>query len=225
MKILMIEDDNNIINAVTFAFKLGWPNVTLLPTGQGQKGIDLVESENPDIVLLDLGLPDINGLEVIKQIRLFSEVPILILTVNVDEATVVQALELGANDYVFKPFRQMELLARVKRLIKASHDTGNNKSLVYGPFIFNYTRRELIYNERKIDLQTIENEIIYQLLKNAPNIVEYSALARTVWGSDEVDVSDCLRVHIHKLRNKISKAIPSEQIIRTKTGVGYYIPL
>jgi len=105
MKILIIEDDSEIVEVVSLAFQMRWPDVELIYTHLGEKGPELVESEHPDAVILDLGLPDINGFEVLKQIRGFSEVPVLILTVRGDEADIVKGLEWGADDYMIKPFR------------------------------------------------------------------------------------------------------------------------
>ncbi len=119
VKVLIIEDDWEIIEAVTLAFRLDWPEAQVIYTQQGTKGIGIVQSESPDIVILDLGLPDISGYEVLKQIRLFSSIPIIILTVRSQEEDVVKALEGEANDYVIKPFRQKELLARVKAQVSS----------------------------------------------------------------------------------------------------------
>ena len=118
MKVLIVEDDKEIVDAITLAFQIRWPEAKVVSTRLGRKGVELVESENPDIVILDLGLPDISGFEVLNQTRLFSHVPIIILTVRADEADVVKGLEWGADDYILKPFRQLELLARVKALIR-----------------------------------------------------------------------------------------------------------
>ena len=118
MKVLVIEDDKEIVDAISLAFQIRWPEAKVISTRLGQKGVELVESESPDIVILDLGLPDIAGFEVLRQIRLFSAVPTIILTVRAEEADVVKGLEWGADDYITKPFRQLELLARVKSMIR-----------------------------------------------------------------------------------------------------------
>jgi len=114
VKVLIIEDEWEIIESVSLAFKFYWPEAQVIYAQRGIKGIELVQSESPDVIILDLGLPDISGYEVLKQIRLFSSVPIIILTVRSQEEDVVEALEGEANDYVVKPFRQKELLARVR---------------------------------------------------------------------------------------------------------------
>ena len=114
VKVLIIEDEWEIIESVSLAFQFYWPEAQVIYAQRGTRGIELAQSESPDVVILDLGLPDISGYEVLKQIRLFSSVPIIILTVRSQEEDVVAALEGEANDYVVKPFRQKELLARVR---------------------------------------------------------------------------------------------------------------
>ncbi len=132
MKVLIIEDDREIIEAISLAFQIRWPEAKVVSTHCGANGAELVESETPDIVILDLGLPDVNGFEVLRQIRLFSHVPVVILTVRTDEADIVKGLEWGADDYITKPFRQLELLARVKALIRRQRPS-EEEQVVCGP--------------------------------------------------------------------------------------------
>ncbi|MBN1643866.1 MAG: response regulator, partial [Dehalococcoidales bacterium] len=108
MKVLVIEDDKEIVDAISLAFQIRWPEAKVISTRLGQKGVEFVETEQPDIVILDLGLPDITGFEVLRQIRRFSTVPTIILTVRTEESDVVKGLEWGADDYITKPFRQLE---------------------------------------------------------------------------------------------------------------------
>ena len=223
MKLLIVEDDEKIVTAISFSCKLGWPNVEIISAKWGQEGIDLVETENPDVVVLDLGLPDIDGLEAIKRIRLFSRVPILILTVDTNEATVVQALELGANDYVFKPFRQMELLARIKRLALERLETDASSPVIFGAFTYDYGRRSLQYKGSMLNLRCIENEILKKLIQESPYIVNYSSLAKSVWGDDFEGAANSIKVHIRHLREKIEDEPSNPKIILTKIGVGYYL--
>lgn len=116
VKILMIEDDPEIIESVSLAFQMRWPEANLVSTYLGREGIELANREAPDIIILDLGLPDVSGFEVLREIRLFSTVPIIILTATSDKSYTVRALEWGADDYVVKPFEHLKFLARVKSL-------------------------------------------------------------------------------------------------------------
>ncbi len=118
MKILIIEDDPDVVEVVQLCFELRWRHSQALVATTGAQGIELVESEAPDIVILDLGLPDIDGLEVCRQIRAFSDVPIVMLTVRDSEVDIVKGLEIGADDYITKPFRHIELLARVQAVLR-----------------------------------------------------------------------------------------------------------
>ena len=118
MKLLMIDDDPNIVETVSLGLQLRWPEAELVSAQLGEKGIEMVKSEAPDIVILDLGLPDISGFEVLKRVRSFSNVPIIILTVCGEESAKVKGLDLGADDYMVKPYRLMELVARIRRLMR-----------------------------------------------------------------------------------------------------------
>jgi len=124
MKALIIEDDQKTLEDISLALQIGWSKVRLVSTRLGEEGIELAEKESPDVVILDLGLPDMSGFEVLKRVRSCSEVPVILLSsIRGDEAEIVKALELGANEYIVKPFGQMEFLARVRRLIRTKEAT------------------------------------------------------------------------------------------------------
>jgi len=120
MKALIIEDDYNTAEAICLGLQELWPGAEPVSTPLGQKGIDMVKSETPDIVILDLWLPDMSGFEVLRQIREFSRVPVLMLTVSGEEDQIAKALELGANNYMVKPFKQVELHSRMRALLTTS---------------------------------------------------------------------------------------------------------
>ena len=220
MKVLLIEDDKDIIDAISLAFQIRWPEANVVSTRLGEKGVELVESEAPDIVILDLGLPDINGFEVLRQVRLFSNVPTIILTVRSDEADVVKGLEWGADDYITKPFRQLEFLARVKALIRRQSPS-EEETLVCGRLRLDATTGQLHYDGKEIALTITESHILNHLMKNAGHVVTHSSLAEAVWGDDYPGVADSLKVHIRRLREKIEADPSHPQLILTKAGVGY----
>jgi two-component system response regulator VicR len=222
MKVLIIEDDREIVDAISLAFQIRWPEAKVVSTRLGQKGAELVESEAPDIVILDLGLPDVSGFEVLRQVRLFSRVPIIILTVRSDEADVVKGLEWGADDYIVKPFRQLELLARVKALIRRQSPT-EEETLVYGPLRLDATAGQLFRNGKEIALTITESRLLAHLIKNAGHIVTHSSLAEAVWGNDYPGAADSLKVHIRRLREKVENDPSQPRLILTRTGVGYYL--
>jgi two-component system response regulator VicR len=222
MKVLIIEDDKEIVDAITLAFQIRWPEAKVVSTRLGRKGVELVETESPDIVILDLGLPDVSGFEVLNQTRLFSRVPIIILTVRSDEADVVKGLEWGADDYILKPFRQLELLARVKALIRRQTPS-DEESLVAGQFHLEATSGQLYYEGKEIALTITESRILAHLMRNVGHVVTHSSLAEAVWGNDYPGAADSLKVHIRRLREKIEPNPSQPKFILTKAGVGYFL--
>ncbi len=222
MKVLVIEDDKEIVDAISLAFQIRWPEAKVISTRLGQKGVELVESESPNIVILDLGLPDITGFEVLRQIRRFSAVPTIILTVRAEEADVVKGLEWGADDYITKPFRQLELLARVKSMIRR-HTPAEETALVFGQLRLDNETGQLHMGEKEIALTVTENNILGFLMKNEGRVVTHSNLAEAVWGDDYPGATDSLKVHIRRLREKIEEDPGKPRIILTKTGIGYFL--
>ncbi len=223
MKILIIEDDRAIVEAISLTLQINWPDTTLLSAKLGEEGIELLQSENPDAVILDLGLPDISGFEVLKRIRTFSEVPILILTVRSDESDIVKGLEWGADDYVIKPFRQKELLSRIKLITRRRGAIAEGAPLVCGQLQFEPSTGQLFHEGREVNLTPTEISIISHLMRNVGRVVTHSGLAEAVWGVDYPDAADSLRVHIRRLRTKLESDPSNPKIVLTRAGMGYML--
>ncbi len=224
MKILIIEDDQEIIDFVSLAFKVGWPATTLLNTDFGSKGVEIVETEEPDIVIVDLGLPDISGFEAIKQIRLFSSVPIIVLTVRSEEGYIVKALEYGADDYIIKPFKQMELIARIKAIRRRYHQSSIGQPVIdIGSLQFDSSSREIFNGKSRLSLTFTEGIILSHLVRSAGNVVSYASLAKNIWGEDHSDSKGAIKVYIRRLRQKLEISLKQPRFILNKPGVGYYI--
>jgi len=221
VKILIIEDDRAIVELVTLSFQVGWPEAELISSHLGKEGVELAQMECPDMVILDLGLPDISGFEVLKKLRSFSSIPIVVLTVRSDETDVVKALEWGADEYIIKPFRQLELLARIKSLMRRQSLPDKDMPTICGPFQFDRSMRKVIYKNKDINLTTTESLILYQLAKNSGQVVAHNTLAEIVWGDYYPGAVDALRVYVRHLREKIEENPAQPRIILTKTGVGY----
>ena len=221
MKVLIIEDENEIIEVISIAFQIRWPEVELVSSNLGEVGVEMVESENPDIVILDLGLPDISGFDVLKKIRTFSSVPIMILTVRGEETDVVRGLEWGADDYVVKPFRQLELLSRVRSLIRRAEPSDKETPLVYGGLSYDPSTRQLSCERGEINLTRTEGEIISHLMRNAGLVATYSGLAEAVWGDYYPGATESLRVYVRRLREKVEVDPQNPRIILTNSGIGY----
>ncbi len=221
MKALIVEDDPEIVESVSLAFQMGWPEAQLVSTHLGKKGLEMAETESPTIVILDLGLPDVGGFEVLKQIRLFSSVPIIILTAKTDESNIVKGLEWGADDFIVKPCGQLELLARIKARSRDRNNHHDESPISFGALHFNPLSRQLMNGVREIRLTAIEAHIVHCLLRNAGRVTTYVRLAENVWGDDYPGSVDSLRVHIRRLREKIEDDPGRPAIILTKSGIGY----
>ena len=223
MKVLIVEDDQETVDIISLAFQIRWPEAKVVTTKLGEEGAELVESESPDVVILDLGLPDISGFEVLKQIRLFSSVPIIILTAREDEAYVVKGLEWGADEYVTKPFRQLELLARVKAVMRRKYPKQEERPIDIGTLHLDPTLRHIRNNGLEVALTRTECLIMQHLMQNAGRVVTHSSLAEAVWGDDYPGAAHSLRVYIQRLREKLEKDPHKPGFILTSVGVGYLL--
>ncbi len=222
MKILIVEDAASVVETISVAVELSWPEAKIVSTSLGNKGVEMVETESPDVVILDLGLPDTSGFDVIKQVRLFSRVPILVLTARVEEPDIIKALSLGADEYVTKPFKQLELVARIKALVRRSISQAESPlsrgALHFDPASFRATR-----GKNEVNLTRTEGLILGCLMRNAGNVVPNDAIAEAVWGENYPDASDNLKVYIRYLRQKLEDDPANPRLILNKPGVGYYI--
>jgi two-component system response regulator VicR len=226
VKILIIEDDENIVDYVKNIFKVGWPEASILTSYNGEKGLELAQSESPDVILLDLGLPDINGFDVLKNLRRFSSVPIIIVSVRGDESSVIKGLNLGADEYIIKPFKQLELLARVRSFARRRQEhLTEDLSIAYGPLRFGSSLRDVICGEREITVTMTEGRILYELVSSKGKVITTSSLARKLWGINNKDISvkNSIRTYIHRLRQKIEDNPKNPTLILTKPYVGYFI--
>jgi two-component system KDP operon response regulator KdpE len=222
MKVLIIEDDYKIIEAVSLAFEVGWPDASVCYTRQGEEGIDLVEQEQPDVILLDLGLPDISGFEVIKRVRLFSMIPIIILSVMADEQSVVKALQWGADDYVVKPFRQLELLARVRSNLR-KHQAAYEIPVKIGEISFDPSNHNIKRGNSVVHLTNTESRILHSLFLNAGKVVTYESLSNMLWSTYYPEMAEAIRSHIKNLRRKIEPDPSHPALIITRPGTGYLL--
>ncbi len=220
-KVLIIEDEPEIVDSVSLAFQKDWPEAKLISTRMGEEGIELVETEEPDIVILDLGLPDIDGLEVLKSIRLFSSVPVVVLTVRGEERDVSRGLDRGANDYITKPFRKLELLSRLKAQLRKQVNPDEEAPIVCGSLRLDPSTYQLTHGSKEISLTAVEGRILENLMRNAGHVTTYSRLTEAVWGEDYPGAIESLRVYIGYLRAKLEIDPKKPKIIRTKAGVGY----
>jgi two-component system, OmpR family, KDP operon response regulator KdpE len=224
MKILVVDDEPDVVESVRLGFTLQWRDVDVLEAGEGQRALDIVEQDHPDIVLLDVGLPGIDGYEVLRQIRAFSDVPVVMLTARDDAMDKVKGLELGADDYVTKPFNHLELMARVKavlRRLEMPPPTSRAPSFQAGDLEVDFARREVRLRGTRVDLTPTEYKLLYHLVRNAGHVLEHGTLLAKVWGRDYLDEVDYVRVYIRRLRDKLGDLAESPRYIETERGLGY----
>jgi two-component system response regulator VicR len=224
MKVLVIEDDPGIIEVVSLCFQLRWSGTTVISAANGHKGIDLVETESPDVVILDIGLPDMDGYQVLREIRRFSDVPVLMLTVRGEDTDVAKGLELGADDYITKPFSHIELIARVQAVLRRAQGvnvTDEERPFIAGKLSVDFGRNEVMMNGQPIKLTSTERKLLYYLIRNEGRILSHESLLAKVWGDTYIDARDLLRVHIQHLRQKLEDNAENPTIIVTEHGIGY----
>ena len=210
------------MQAISTCFEMRWPDSVIISTGEGNKGVELVETESPDVVLLDIGLPDIDGFAVLHQIRFFSDVPIIIETVEEQEVERVRGLEMGADDYIAKPFSYMELLARVKAVLRRSQVFGFTESetrFVSGDLTIDFATREVRLRDEVVRFTPTEYKILHILVRNRGQVVTQRKLMLEVWGEDYIESTDYLRGYIRRLRDKLRDDPP--RMILTEHGLGY----
>ena len=224
MKVLVVDDDPDIVEAVSICFALRWPDAELVDAPDGTTALSTFEAEGPDVVILDLGLPDMNGLDVCKTIRETSQVPILILTARGGELNKVQGLEMGADDYITKPFSHLELLARIKAVLRrpnAPPPGSENPAFEEGKLRFDFAAHRVYADGTQVELTKTEYMLLYHLTLNYPNVVLHKTLLAKVWGREYIEETDYLKVHVQRIRKKFSEALPGFEPIATERGTGY----
>lgn len=222
--ILIVEDDNAVKNLIATAVEMQSYRYQTAQTGK--QAIMETMSNNPDIILLDLGLPDIDGVEVIKKVRGWSNVPIIVISARSEDKDKIDALDAGADDYLTKPFSVEELLARLRvtmRRLNYMQTTKPNEeeSFVNGALRIDYSAGCAYMNEKELHLTPIEYKLLCLLAKNVGKVLTHTYITKEVWGSSwENDVAS-LRVFMATLRKKIEKDSGQQKYIQTHVGIGY----
>jgi DNA-binding response OmpR family regulator len=224
MRILVVDDEPDVIKVIAMSFRMQQPAWEVISAEDGPEALELLEQERPDVVLLDIGLPDMNGLDVLKSMRLFSDVPVIMLTVRDDELSKVQGLELGADDYVTKPFSHLELLARVRAVLRRAQSLPltHEQPFVSGEIQVDFVRREVTVRDQPVPLTGTEYRLLYHLVRNAGRIMTHEALLARVWGREYTDEISYLKSYISRLRNKLEPVPHRPEYILTEYGVGYW---
>jgi two-component system KDP operon response regulator KdpE len=224
VKVLVIDDESVIIEAVELGLSLHWREVEVLKAGDAERGLDLLERERPDLVLLDIGLPGKDGYQALKEIRAFSDVPVIMLTARDDAMDKVRGLELGADDYVTKPFNHLELLARMKAVLRRLDmptPTDRLPTFRAGDLEVDFGAGEARLHGERLELTPTEYKLLYHLVRNAGHVLPHGTLLAKVWGREYVDEVDYVRVYMRRLRDKLGDDPENPRYLRTERGVGY----
>jgi two-component system KDP operon response regulator KdpE len=218
-RILVIDDEHEIRRMLHVALSAHGYAVAEAPTGK--EGLNRTLIFHPDLVILDLGLPDLDGMEVIARLREWSQVPIIILSVRERESDKIAALDAGADDYLTKPFSMGELLARIRVAIRRAAKTEDEPILIFADLTVDLARRMVLLKQEEVKVTPTEYEILKYLALHAGRVVTHRQLLRAVWGPNYQEETHYLRVYVGQLRRKIEVDPAQPRYILTEPGVGY----
>lgn len=223
-KILIIEDENNISKFVSALLLSN--SFSVISADTAEKGILMFSSHHPDLVILDLGLPDRDGMQVLSSIRKTSSVPVMVLSARCDESDKVMALDAGANDYVTKPFGSQEFVARVRSILRFTHHSAEEGKLPGGRFTsgdmtIDYDARKFFVNDTEIKLTQTEFNILALLSEHFGKVLTYSAIAKEIWGYFDGGSTKKLQVNMANIRKKLALKPGENKYISNELGVGY----
>ena len=225
MKILIIEDNHQIVRDISFCLQVRYPEVIVVSVGEEQKGLEMIETESPDLVMVDSSLPDIDILDLVNQIREFSDVPLIILFEEATDMDRARGLEMGADEYINKPFSPIELLARVNALLRRTQRLGFKPERVISigsELTINHATHEVILSTGKpVKLTPIEYQLLYELVRNNGRVLTHSNLVEKVWGSEDICDQSYVKKYIYRLRSKLELDANKPQMILTERGIGY----
>jgi len=218
-KILIIDDEHQIRRLLKMALEAN--DYRVVEAENAKEGLLQITMTRPDVILLDLGLPDNGGLHVLSQLREWSVIPVIVLTVQDDEQTKITALDSGADDYITKPFNTGELLARIRVALRRSLKTEESPVFCSGKLQVDQNARVVTFNNEEIKLTATEYSILALMIHHAGRVLTHNFIMKEIWGIHYADNFQTLRVHVAQLRKKIEDNPSIPQLIITEPGVGY----
>jgi two-component system KDP operon response regulator KdpE len=218
-EILIIDDEEQIRKLLTITLQSG--KYTVAESATAKDGIIMASNHPPDLILLDLGLPDKNGMVVLEELRQWYTNPVIILSVQSSEEVIVKALDSGANDYLIKPFRTGELLARIRSALRSSSMDEGDPLIICNDLEIDLTARSVKKMNEVVKLTTTEYNLLVLFARNEGKVLTHQYLLRTVWGPGYIHQSQYLRVYIAQIRKKIEDDPNRPEILLTESGVGY----
>ncbi len=224
MRFLIVDDDKSIVEAVTIGLQFQWQDAEVHSATDGEQGLSLFNNLSPDVTLLDVNLPRLSGFEVLSRVREVSDAPVLMLTARGDEMSKVRGLELGADDYLVKPFSHLELFARIKAVLRRADlpaPISAAPSFVSGDLTVNFDSREVTVAGEPVKLTPTEYKLLYQLVRNAGRVLPFDTLLGKVWGDEYRGDMDYLKTYISRLRKKLGDDPENARYIITERSIGY----
>ena len=224
LSILLVEDEKNICDFISTSLSAQDYRISTAHTGK--EALPIITSQCPDLILLDLGLPDMDGMEIIRQVRTWSSVPIIVLSARTQEQEKVRALDLGADDYLTKPIGTSELLARIRTALRHSNRLNTDSPLYKRPFhakglTIDFEKPLVSVDGKDVHLTQIEFKIISLLAQNSGRVMTYDTIISNIWGPYADDDNSILRVNMAHIRRKLEQNPAEPQYVFTEIGIGY----
>ncbi|MCX6011020.1 MAG: response regulator transcription factor [Chloroflexi bacterium] len=221
-RILIVDDELSILKYLRA--NLEAEGYEVLMAMDGAQALQTLEAELPDLVVLDIMMPEMDGLEVCRRLREWSQLPVIMLSARDDESDKVQCLDLGADDYITKPFGKDEFIARVRAVMRRAESaspTPTISSIKSGDLEINFSKRKVTVNAKEVELTSTEYALLKELALNAGKVLTYTQLLHKVWGPDYADEREYLHVFVSRLRAKLESDPKKPRYITTVSGVGY----
>jgi DNA-binding response OmpR family regulator len=223
MKVLIVDDEPDVIEVVNLCFGLRWPEAEVIAAKNGDEALALIEETSPDLILLDIMLPDRDGFQVCQEIRRSSDIPIIMVSARDGEMDKVRGLEMGADDYVTKPFSHLELLARVRAVLRRYESQLPAIGEVFdsGDLRIDYASRQVTLRGQPVRLTPTEYLLLFHLTRSAGRVLSHRTLLAKVWGREYADEMEYLKVYVRRLRQKLEGDPETVGRIVSERGVGY----
>src|SRR2546422_9111990 len=223
MKVLVIDDEPDVMEVVNLCFSLRWPEADVTSAKDAEEGLKYLEKDPPDIILLDIVLPGMDGFQLCQEVRRISDVPIVMLSARDGEVDKVRGLEMGADDYITKPFSHLELLARVRAVLRRYQSQSPALGEVFesGGLVVDYASRQVSVAGHHVRLTPTEYSLLFHLTRNSGRVLPHHTLLAKVWGREYTDEIDYLKVYIRRLRQKLEGGAQVIGQIVSERGVGY----
>lgn len=218
-KILIIDDEIQIRRLLEITLSANGFKIS--EASSGKEGLILAATVQPALIILDLGLPDMDGLEIIKRLRDWYKKPIIVLSVRNSEEDIIRALDNGANDYLTKPFRTGELLARLRVAVRTDENLSDNPLLKFGPVTVDLAKHTVQKNNEFVKLTATEYALLVLLAKNEGRVLTHQYILKEIWGMGYIEQTQYLRVFMAQLRKKIEDDPAKPRLLNTESGIGY----